>query len=253
MTARAYAILGLAPDASMAAVKAAYRQLAKALHPDRVGADADAAERFRAVTEAYRLIVDEAARKATLKTAFWRGARVRVRAPRRGADLHASVTLTLAEAVGGAVKSIALGDGRTQSARVPAGVAPGDVLRLAGLGEPGRDGGPAGDALVAVSIAPDPVFRLEGRDARAELRLPPRRLRLGGEETAPTPQGPVRVMIPAGARPGQILRVRGKGLPARDRHRAGDLYLALSAQPVAEPAPSPARDEAARWSQPTAL
>lgn len=229
MIADAYAILGLPPDAETASVKSAYRRLVKALHPDRAGGDPRAAERFQRITMAYQQILAGDAEPAEARGRRGDRTRVRVKAPRRGADREVRLSLTLEQAVAGGVRAITLAPGANVRAHVPAGVAPGDVMRLQGKGDPGRDGGPDGDALVTVALLPHPVFVVDGRDAHATLELPRRRLMAGGEEVLDTPQGSVRLQIPASASAGQVLRVRGKGLPGRPGHAPGDLYVRLAA------------------------
>lgn len=228
MIADPFAVLGLDPGADAAAVKQAYRRLVKECHPDRAGGDAAAARRFRDVTAAYEQIQREEGR-AQARAAFWTGARIRVRAPRRGADRHFRLILTLEEAIAGGPRAIEPAKGEPAYARLPPGLADGDQLRVPGLGEPGRDGGPAGDALITIALAPHPVFRLDGRDAHVVLDAPPRALARGAEVDAPTPRGPIRLKIPANSRPGQVLRARGRGLPDRGGGPGGDLYVTLRA------------------------
>lgn len=231
MSVDAYAVLGLNPGADLAAVKAAYRRLAMALHPDRAGGDPNAIERFQLVTAAYQELVN----RNGPRDGMWRRARVRVRAPRRGADRHAKIELTLEEAIWGGQRRIELSRDLRTVIRIPAGAGDGDTLRIVGRGEAGRDGGPPGDALIKVHIAPHPDFRIEGRDAHARLEVSQRLLRHGGEQTVPSPQGVVRLRVPRGALAGQVLRVRGKGLPSRGARNAGDLYVTLAAPGRREP------------------
>src|SRR5271166_3079169 len=80
----------------------------------------------------------------------------------RGGDLHYTLPVDFLEAVNGARKRVDMPDGRTLDIAIPAGVEDGQTLRLKGQGSPGPGGGPAGDALITVTVLPHPVFRREG-------------------------------------------------------------------------------------------
>lgn len=123
------------------------------------------------------------------------------------------------------------GDGRTQqrstyTVDLPAGVDTGDRLRVSGAGEAGRQGAPSGDLYVEVVIAEHEVYERDGRDLLAEVRVPVTQAALGGTVTIPTVHGEdVEVDVPAGTQPGDVLRVRGAGLPAQGGGRRGDVGL----------------------------
>jgi len=108
--------------------------------------------------------------------------------------------------------------------RIPAGVHDGQRLRLAGRGEPGAGGGPAGDLYLRVRLASHPDFRVEGSDLYHDLDLAPWEAALGTSVPVPTLDGSVNIKIPSGAQNGQRLRVRGRGLPG------GDLYAVVRVQ-----------------------
>lgn len=103
---------------------------------------------------------------------------------------------------------------RTVTVKIPAGVRPGQVLRLRGLGEPGDDGVGPGDLHLTVALAGDEIFRIDGDDLLAELPLHPWEAALGARVPVATPSGEVTLTIPAGTRAGARLRLRGQGLPA---------------------------------------
>jgi len=105
---------------------------------------------------------------------------------------------------------------------VPAGMLPGQKIRLAGQGGSGMGGGPSGDLLLAVDLVPHPEFRLDGTDLHVALSVAPWTAALGGSARVPTLEGPVTVKVPAGSSSGRKIRLRGKGYPARKG--AGDLY-----------------------------
>ena len=108
--------------------------------------------------------------------------------------------------------------------RIPAGVVDGQKVRLAGQGEAGPHGTPAGDLFVTVHVRPDKVFTRDGDNLEVEVPVSFGELALGGTVSVPTLEKPVRVRIPAGTPDGRVLRVRGRGVPKRDGS-FGDLYV----------------------------
>lgn len=144
----------------------------------------------------------------------------------RGPDQHYVLTVDFLDAVNGAKKRLELGPGRTLDVTVPAGVRDGQVLRLKGQGAPGFGGGPAGDALIEVHVAPHPIFRRDGDDIHIELRVTLAEAVLGARVSAPTPTGDVTVSIPPSSNTGRVLRLRGKGVRRADGTH-GDEYVTL--------------------------
>jgi curved DNA-binding protein len=167
----------------------------------------------------------------------------------RGEDHHARLDLTLEEAYRGGAKTLELRhpelgpDGhvavrnRTLRVNVPAGVTDGQVIRLAGQGAASGSDAPAGDLYLQVHVLPHDTFELEGRDVTVQLAVAPWEAALGATVAVPTLGGPVDVRIPAGARGGQKLRLRGRGLPGPRDLPAGDQYAVLKI--VLPPADSP--------------
>jgi DnaJ-class molecular chaperone len=103
----------------------------------------------------------------------------------------------------------------------------GSVLRLAGQGEPGLGGGPAGDLFVRIRLQPDARFAVEGTDdIVTELNVAPWEAVLGAKVTLATLDGSVEMTVPAGSQTGQRLRLRGQGL-ARRGGTCGDLHARL--------------------------
>ncbi|QUQ70172.1 molecular chaperone DnaJ [Kutzneria sp. CA-103260] len=121
---------------------------------------------------------------------------------------------------------------RTLTVRIPAGVDDGQRIRLAGQGEPGRNGGPNGDLFVRVHVAPHAVFGRSGDDLTVTVPVTFPELALGTTLTVPTLDSKVNVKVHPGTASGRILRVRGKGIERRDG-RTGDLLVTLQ---VAVPA-----------------
>ncbi len=174
------------------------------------------------------------------------------RAPYRekGEDHHAAIEISLEDALHGAERQIALRAqeiddqgrprlvNRTLDVKIPAGVRPGQFIRLAGQGLPGHGGEPAGDLYLEVRIAPHKLYRIEGHDLYMTLPVTPTEAALGAHVTVPTPTGgQVDVTVPKGARGGMKLRLKERGLPGKT---PGHLYLLLE---IALP---PADTDAAR-------
>jgi molecular chaperone DnaJ len=116
---------------------------------------------------------------------------------------------------------------RTLRARIPAGVADGQRIRLAGKGQPGLGGGPAGDVVVTVHVRPHAVFGRKGPHLTLTLPVTFPEAALGATVKVPTLDGPpVSVKIPPGTTSGRTLRVRGKGVAKRDGSK-GDLLVTV--------------------------
>ena len=115
---------------------------------------------------------------------------------------------------------------RTIKARLPAGVADGQTVRLRGKGEPGIGGAKPGDLYVEVHVEPHPVMRRAGDNLTMTLPVTFAEAALGTKVTVPTFEGPVTLKIPAGTESGQTLRVRGRGVPA-GKNRKGDLLVTV--------------------------
>lgn len=122
------------------------------------------------------------------------------------------------------------GDGRSVSSRtvtvdIPAGVDTGDRLRVAGAGEAGVHGAPAGDLLVEVRVADHDLFERDGRTLLGELRVPFTQAALGARLKVPTLDDEVEVDVPAGTQPGDVLTLRRAGMPGTGGGARGDLKL----------------------------
>jgi molecular chaperone DnaJ len=115
---------------------------------------------------------------------------------------------------------------RTLNVRIPPGVADGQKIRLAGRGEPGERGGPAGDLHLLVKVRPDPLFGREGDDLTLTVPISYAEAVLGTDLRVPTLDGTVTVRVAAGTPSGRTLRVRGRGVPRRDG-TTGDLLVTL--------------------------
>lgn len=166
-----------------------------------------------------------------------RGAAGRTAGPRPGRDLHAQIAVDLGTAYHGGRERISLRDGsgeRTLEVKIPAGIAPGQQIRLAGQGYPGVHGGKAGDLILEVGLRDDPRFRLDGRNVLLNLPIAPWEAALGATVTVPTLGGNVELRIPAGSDGGRKMRLRGRGWPGKT---PGDQIVTLDVRvPKAETA-----------------
>jgi len=292
-----YATLGVPKSADAAAIKRAYRKLAKELHPDRNKDNPRAAERFKAVSAAYDILSDEKKRAAYDRGEIdsegnprgprfdprgWGGARRpgggaragtggadgwatgegfsfrgdpsdlfaelfgeelrraagagagRAGGLRRGADVSYRLEVPFRDAAVGAPQRVTLAGGKTIDLRIPPGVVDGQQLRLAGQGEPGP-GGP-GDALVTISIGPDPRFTRDGDDIRMDLPVPLEVAVLGGKVRVPTVDGDVMLAVQPGTSSGRLMRLKGKGFTRRSGGRGDQLARVLVEVPADDPA-----------------
>ena len=153
-----------------------------------------------------------------------------------GQDHVARVELDLEDAYRGGARTIDLrtpeltpeghvtAKPRTLRVSIPAGVVEGQQIRLAGQGSPGLGGGPSGDLYLEVNFRPHPLFKLDGRDVTVQLPVAPWEAALGESVSVPTLGGAVDMKLPPGARAGQRLRLRGRGLPGPT---PGDQYVVL--------------------------
>lgn len=355
-----YAELGVPKTATTAEIKKVYRKLARDLHPDKNPGNKQAEERFKAVSEAYDVLSDDARRKKydeardmmaaggfrgfgggapgaggfgggtagfdlsdLLRGAhsgggdggigdifgglFNRRGSARARG-RRGADVETRASLSFTDAVRGTTLTLRLGDrkecptcrgsgaapgtsprqcpichgrgvttssdgtfgmaqpcrnchgagtvidtpcpnchgartvpgSRTVTARMPAGVADGQRIRLAGKGEPGVGGGAAGDLYVVMRVEPHPLFGRDGDNLTITVPVAFTELALGATVTVPTLDAPVSLKIAPGTAAGRKFRVKGKGV-RRSSGRVGDLIVTVQAA-VPSRLTGPARD-----------
>lgn len=150
--------------------------------------------------------------------------------PRRGADIAHSIEIDLEEAATGVNREIKLRSdrpGHTERLefQVPAGVADGQKIRIAGKGQDGRGG--RGDLLIQCRIRPHRYFRREGDDIHLELPLSFSEAALGAKVEIPTLNGHSVLTIPPGTSGGARMRLRGQGLPNIRTKQRGDLFAVV--------------------------
>ena len=261
-----YEVLGVPRDADQDAIRRAYRRLARKLHPD-LNSDSDAEDRFKELGEAYEVLSDPDKRErydrlganwrqqeqeapdASFEEFFarqgfgsgdtrgefgddlferlfggrgggWAGG------PLRGHDREAALELSLEDALEGGRRRLTL-DEREIDVNFPAGVRDGQLIRLAGQGGSGRDGGPPGDLYLRVALKPHPHFRRRGEhDLDVDLPVAPWQAALGATVSVRTPSGTAQVRVPPGSSSGRRLRLRGRGLP-KSGGGSGDLHAVV--------------------------
>ena len=333
-----YEVLGVSKDADDAAIKKAYRQLAKKYHPDMNPGDKEAEVKFKEASEAYAVLSDADKRRQYDQfghAAFEGGAggagaggfdfgdmgdifgdifggdifgdlfgggrgRRGGNGPARGADVRVNVRITFAESVTGTSKKIDVtlkdpcntcngtgakagtkpetcskcggkgqvvytqqsmfgmvrnvqpcpdchGTGKiikekcpdcygtgyisskkTIEVTIPAGIDNGQCVRISGKGEPGTNGGPRGDLLVAVMISSEPGFERDGYNIFSNVNISYPTAVLGGEVKVKTVDGEVIYEVKPGTASGTRVRLKGKGMPTlRNKAVRGDHYITL--------------------------
>jgi len=204
-TRRAREMLGVGAAASPGELRRAFRNRAKAVHPDRAGGDAEA---FRRLVQAY-----EALRSGPgPDTSIRQPPSVQTRRTADPATLNVSPTL----AVQGGVLEHVMGDGRRLRITVPAGLRNGDRLR-------------AGGELLSVAVRGDGRLIVRGDDLWVTAVLDRALMNQGGRTQVETPLGPRDIWITQKAAARGLIRLGGQGLPARGRHRQGDMFIRLQA------------------------
>jgi curved DNA-binding protein len=154
----------------------------------------------------------------------------------RGEDTHAKILIDLEDAYTGRTRAVSLDhteigpDGRpsvkkrTLNVRIPKGVRQGQHIRLAGQGSPGLGSGERGDLYLEVEFRPHRYYRVEGADVFIDLPVAPWEAALGATVKVKTPSGNVDLTIPPNSSNGRKLRLKDRGIPAK---QPGDLFVVL--------------------------
>ncbi|MEZ5386598.1 MAG: J domain-containing protein [Prosthecobacter sp.] len=167
---------------------------------------------------------------------FAEGSQGRTARPRRGHDIEGDILVTLHEAMHGTQRPISMQTMNRQTGavethefqvRIPPGATDGRRIRVPGQGEPGRNGGEAGDLYLRVRHAAHPDFTTRETDVYHEFDVAPWEAVLGAEVIVPTLDGSIKLRIPASTENGQTLRVRGKGLPKGRTGERGDFFVKI--------------------------
>ncbi|PKQ26799.1 MAG: molecular chaperone DnaJ [Actinobacteria bacterium HGW-Actinobacteria-4] len=264
-----YAALGVPKSADAAAIKKAYRKLAKDLHPDRHPGDKAAEARFKEVGEAYGVLSDKDQRQKydAIRTMGGGGPRFQAgsgggagfedvmggmfgNGPVRGQGFEDMLGnlfgggfrqgpakgSDVAAATEVTFRQAAEGatvslslDGRTVTTRLPVGVKSGQRIRIAGKGRPGVAGGPAGDLLLTVHVGKHPVFATEGQNLRVKLPVSFDEAVLGASIDVPTLDGS-KVRVKIPAGTSSGQTLRVKGRGLTGRSSTGDLLVTVDVQ-----------------------
>ncbi len=332
-----YEVLGLEKGADEAAIKKAYRSLAKKYHPDMNPGDAEAEAKFKEVNEAYDILSDPDKRAkydqyghaafdpsmgggggfggfgdfgdfGDIFSSFFGGgfgggsSSARRHAPVRGDDIGVRITISFEEAAFGIKRDISYarvqkcpdcdgtgaaagssaetcpdcggsgqrrvtqrlggmafqstvtcekckGSGkiiknpcancrgtgyiritRKLSVSIPAGIDDGERIALRGEGNEGRNGGPAGDLILIVSVRPHAFFERDGYNIYCEVPITVADATLGAEIEVPTLEGKQKYDIPEGTQPGTSFTLKGKGIPYVNSSRRGDLIFQVNVE-----------------------
>src|SRR6056297_783860 len=142
----------------------------------------------------------------------------------KGADINASLSVSLEDIAANAKKRILLPNDREVEVNLPKGVSDGQIIRLRGLGGESPIGEP-GDVLLRIDIVPHEKFTVEGDNLRHRLPVPLEDAILGATLRVPTLTGAVEMKIPPMSSSGRTFRMRGKGLPGKKQ--TGDLLVTL--------------------------
>ena len=261
-----YEILGVDRGATPEEIKKAYRKLAVQYHPDKNPGDKAAEEKFKEASNAYSVLSDPEKRRVydtrghagvhgmgfegyqnmddifshiNLDDIFGRGfggfggfgdafgdafGQRRTTGPTRGRDIRMNLNIPFADAVLGSMKEVNV-EGKRINITIPPGIQDGQTLRIRGRGET-RGVGTSGDLLVTVAVQSHPTLTLEGADLLTDAKISMTMAALGGSVRVQTLTGDVDLKVPAGAQPGQQLRLRGQGA-ADASGRRGDLRIRL--------------------------
>jgi curved DNA-binding protein len=150
--------------------------------------------------------------------------------PSQGRDMVSDLTITLEEAAKGTEKLLSLRrDGKAEkiSVKIPPGIDTGKKLRIAGKGEQGAGGGPAGNLFVRVNVQKHPLFRREGDDISVDREITFSEAALGTTIEVPTLNGVKKVKVPAGTSGNTRLRLKGEGIPHLKGKGKGDAYVRI--------------------------
>jgi len=249
-----YAVLGIAETADPREVRRAFQRLARQYSPDVNFWDTGARTLFEEIAEAYRVLSDPAAR--AIYDQFGPAGTTSLKSGRRGEDVHVAVELSFGDAArdmtlrvdvprfspcstcsgAGATSGGACGGCRGRGIRravdpvavtVPAGVDSGTQVRVRGEGSAAPYGGPRGDLVVSTRVREHPFFKRQGEGVYCDVAISVWEAIRGARIQVPTPTGDTVLVVPPGTSAGEVLRLRGHGLPKLVGDGRGDLYVTI--------------------------
>jgi curved DNA-binding protein len=258
-----YQTLGVEATASEAEIKTAYRRLARKFHPD-VSKEKGAEDRFKAVNEAYEVLKDKEKRVQydQLKSRGYRpgeefrpppgfnrggtpfdfdpaagsggfsdffeslfGNARRAQAQQPAGASRVKLGIPLERAYAGGKQKVRIGS-RTLEINIPAGIRPGQNIRLAGQGERNSD------LMIEIDYQEHPEFELDGQNVLYTATLMPWQAALGATVSVPTLGGSVELKIPANSDTGKRLRLKGRGMPGKSGKGDQLVEIEISAPPA---------------------
>ena len=262
MSSDYYQTLGISRSASQKEIQKAYRDLARKYHPDMNPDDESAKTKFKEVQHAYDILSDEGKRGqydqfgagfenmggaaggnpfggADLESLFGGqggggfeqffnfGGRGQAQRPSQGQSIEDHLEIPFATAVTGGEASVATmtPEGKTTSVKVtiPAGIETGQKIRLKGRGYPGANGGPNGDVLLTIKVAPHPDYKRVGHDLELTMPLTLAEAIEGAQLEIPTPYSTITLKIPPGTPSGKRFRVKQHGVS--HKRGKGNLFV----------------------------
>lgn len=239
-------------------IKTAYRVQAKKYHPDVNIQNKAAEERFKDITEAYRILSDPIQKKKYDRS--WNNyvgkkihremmsqkevrandivnmffgknivsKSVEDKAPLKGENIETTIELSVKEAFDGTEKKISLAsvEGKSKNIllKIPAGIKNGKKMRIAGKGKKGKNGGPDGDLIIGIKIVNSGIYKMVGDDINVKLYLTPWDAALGSKVTIDGIDGQFSILVPKGTQNGDMLSIPNKGY-YKDGKERGNLVV----------------------------
>lgn len=262
-----YKVLGIQKNATAEEIKKAYRKLARQYHPDTNQNDAGANKKFQQINEANEVLSDPEKRKKYDKygkdwqhgDAYEQQARQQQyrstqfdggfegfeneggfsdffssmfgggrSSKRKGQDINATFQMNLSDAFKTHPQTITV-NGKNIRITIPAGVENGQVIKLRGYGQPGHNGGPAGDLFLTFQLYNDTAFRRTGNDLQLTQEIDLYTAMLGGDVQLDTLHGKLKLKVKPETQNNTKVKIKGKGFPLyKQEGHFGDLYITYS-------------------------